>query len=232
MIAAVATVLNEADIIGLSIAHLLANGVDRIYVAHGPSTDATLPILESFPEVVVIDDPAPYHFQPKQINDLAFLAHTEGADWILPFDADEFWYATDGDTIAGALGDLHPAVKVLRVPAYQQRDLCYRERDDRSMGKVAYRWERGATVANGNHTVSIPALPVEGVLALREWQFRSFEHMARKCHERADRIDPSLPWTEGTHQRVLAAMTDEQLELEWARLQATPVVYDPVPLRR
>jgi hypothetical protein len=70
---------------------------------------------------------------------------------------------------------------------------------------------------------------VHRVLDLRELQFRSFEHLARKCRERVDRIDPSLPYSEGTHQRVLAVLNEDELRLEWARMQAIPVVYDPVP---
>ncbi len=231
MIAAVATVLNEADVIDLTIRHLLGNGVDRIYIAHGPSTDDTGKILDKHPEVVVVDDPSPYHYQPKQINDLAFLAHTEGFEWIIPFDADEFFYAVDGGTIKEALDQLHPSVRVLRVQTFQHRDMEHREIADRSMGKIAYRWEHNAHVANGNHSVSIGSPPVDGILALREWQFRSFEHLARKCHERVDRLDPSLPYTEGTHQRVLAAMTDDELHTRWDEMQAVPVVYDPIPLR-
>ncbi len=55
--------------------------------------------------------------------------------------------------------------------------------------------------------------------------------MARKCHERVDRLDPSLPATDGTHQRVLAAMTDAELHAEWDRWQSLPAVIDPIPVR-
>lgn len=232
MIAAVATTYNEADIIGQNCRHLLANGVDHIYLADA-STDETRQIAKDACDgnLTLHEDNDQYHYQPLWINRLALEAAEDGHEWILPFDADEFWYATNRGTIRDALVAVPAEVRKLHVRAFQHRDWNHREVTYRSMGKVAFRWEPGAWVANGNHGVSSPGPAYEGVLDLREWQFRSIEHLARKCHERVDRLDPSLPYTEGTHQRVLAAMTEEDLALEWARMQAVPVVYDPIPAR-
>jgi Glycosyl transferase family 2 len=232
VVAAVCTSFNEADIIGTTCRHLLANGVDHIYLADA-STDDTRERAKEVCDgsLTILEDDESYHFQPLWINRMAAQAAQDGHDWILPFDADEFVYATDGGTIRKSLLALPDDVRVLHVRAYQHRDWDHRERDYRSMGKVAFRWEPGAWVANGNHSVSLPYPAHEGVLDLRELQFRSFEHLARKCHERVDRLDPTLPYTEGTHQRVLAALSDEELRVEWAQLQAVPVVFDPVPIR-
>lgn len=235
MIAGVCTSYNEADIIAKTVGHLLAEGVDHLYFADA-STDETPEILAGLAELApgqltVIRDDEHYHFQPKWINMLASHAAYEGHDWILPFDADEFWYPTDGTSIKAALDRLSPDVRLLHVRAYQQVDWDHREIEYRSMGKVAFRYEPSSWVANGNHTVYLPSggPAHEDVLDLREWQFRSFEHLARKCHERVARLDPTLPYTEGTHQRVLAVLTDDELRGEWERMQAVPAVYDPIP---
>lgn len=231
VIAAVATVKNEADIIERSVRHLLAEGVERIYIAHGLSDDGTGDVLASLP-VTVVETNEGYHFQPKWIDHLAECAWADGAGWILPFDADEFWYS-EGGRICEVLDDFPVNVRKLHVRAFQHRDWDHREVEYRSMGKVAYRWEPGASIAPGNHDVHLPlgGEVMAGVLDLREWQFRSFEHMARKCKERVADIDPSLPYTSGLHQRVLAEMSPEALRAEWDRKQSVPVVYDPVPSR-
>lgn len=237
-IAAVSTVRNEVDIIGLTLRHLLAEGVDRILLADGMSTDGTREIIyevaRAYPDIITIyNDQEPFHYQPMWINRLADIAGAEGTDWILPFDADEFWYATEGNTIADALNALDPSILRLQVRAFQHRDPDYREAVYRSMGKVAYRWESGACIANGNHAVYLPSggQSLVGILDLREWQFRSLEHMAEKCQARVATINPELPYTEGTHQRILAAMSPVELAAEWDRMQAVEVVYDPIPVR-
>ncbi len=233
MIAAVATVLNEEQIIGLTIEHLLAHGVDRVYVAHGPSTDGTLRVLRSFDlDVVVVEDSSPVHHQPRWINDLAFLAHTEGFEWIIPFDADEFWCPCQSVTIAEALSGLPGEVVAVRVPQYGYHTLSHRLPYLWPLCKVAYRWQRGTTVTNGNHAVlGLTGAIADDVLVIREWQFQSLEHMREKSTMRVATLDPTLPGTEGTHQRVLAAMSDAELAARWAEMDEEYNVVDPIPVR-
>ncbi len=232
MIAAVATVLNEADIIGDTIENLLAYGVDRIHIAHGPSTDGTLEILESFPEVRIVPDAMPIHMQPQWTWKLAQRAEYEGAEWVIPFDADEFIYPDPRwDSIPAALAVLPPYVNKLRIDRWLHLDRDRRYVEPERLPKVAWRTGIPVQCMPGNHDVLFDGTMAHEILWMREIQFRSLAHMARKCRERVDRIDPALPVTDGAHQRVLAAMTEEELELEWARLQAVPVVYDPIPVR-
>ncbi len=231
-VAGVATVLNEEAIVGLTVEHLLAHGVDRVYIAHGPSTDDTAAVLAGFDEVVVVDDPSPVHYQPKQINDLAFLAHTEGFEWIIPFDADEFWCPATADTIADALDGLPESVSSVPAPQLAYHSLQCRAQHPNPYPKVAFRWQRGAHVANGNHSVSgLTGDAAHDVLVVREWQFQSLAHMRAKSRLRVATIDPALPYTEGTHQRIIAAMDESELATRWEQMDAEMTIFDPIPVR-
>lgn len=234
-VVAVSTILNEADICKRSLYHLLDQGVDHIYVAHGASTDGTTELLELMVretgQITVVPDDMEYHAQPHWMNRLMHQAGADGAEWILPVDADEFWYAVEDGTIAYNLRDLPDDVRVLHVQSFQMRDWQHRWLH-MGLGKVAFRYEPDAVIANGNHSVALPYPAYSGVLALREIQFRSLEHLIRKCHERVDRIDPSLPYTEGTHQRELAVLSDAELGVRWLEWQNREAVFDPIPTTR
>lgn len=228
VIAAVATIYNEADIIEPVVRHLFAEGIDRVLVADA-STDETTDILHGLAEeldVTVVRDDADHHFQPAWINRLAWQAD---ADWIVPFDADEFWYATEADTIKDALASVPLGVTKIYARMFQHRDWDHRYPNRAPFPKVAYRWDPRMKVANGNHDVDGPGAGMWGVLDLRELQFRSFDHMVVKSEARTVRLDPSLPETEGAHQRRLHAMSMDEKRAEWARWQETETVFDPIP---
>ncbi len=232
MIAACSTVRNEVDIIEATVRHLFAEGVDHVYIADGLSTDGTREILDdlchSHP-LTVITDGEPYHYQPAWINRLAMLAASEGHDWIIPFDADEFWYSDLG-TIADVLAGLIPDVHVLAARMWQHTDWDHRHIDPQPHPKVAYRWAPSADIANGNHAVrGIIGTMLGGVLDIRELKFRGYEHFKRKIIERNQTLDPSLPQTDGWHMRVLDGLPESELRHAWDSMQQVPAILDPVP---
>src|SRR5438034_7356136 len=138
MIAAVSTMLNEADIAHRTVAHLFNSGVDEIYIALSTkSSDGTRESLAPFP-VTIIDDTEEYHYQPRWTNYLAGLAAEHGATWIIPFDADEFIYPVDGTSIPDALARVTSEVKVLAIASHQHLTLEERFTDALGLGKVAY----------------------------------------------------------------------------------------------
>ena len=236
MITAVATVLNEADIIGISVDHLLASGVDHIYIALSDiSDDGTRKILSHYPSshLTVIDDNRPYHDQPYWTRYLSDLASVNGATWVLPFDADEFIYPLHDESIPAALAHVPANVNKILMPRWLHRDWDWRHNTPEQLPKVAWRGGVPITCHPGNHDVTVPGNSHYGntVLAIRELSFRSYEHMAVKCQERVARIDPSFGWEYGTHQRVLAALTENELREAWAAMQDIPSVYDPIPVR-
>jgi hypothetical protein len=110
VLTAVAQVRNELPLIALSVANLLGQGVDRVIVADHGSDDGT---AEWLARAAAVDDRVSavhnsstrFH-QADAVSVLARTAVIEGADWVLPFDADEFWVCRAGSTrLADLLAD-------------------------------------------------------------------------------------------------------------------------------
>jgi glycosyltransferase involved in cell wall biosynthesis len=121
---------NEADIADLTIRHHLRIGCDRILAVDNGSTDETPVILERLarrdPRIQWTSDPGTYR-QAEIMTGLAREAFDLGADWIMPFDADEFWSCRPGLTIpdflrdaAGTAGFLAPVVNFVQNRRYQR----------------------------------------------------------------------------------------------------------------
>lgn len=95
----ITTIRNEADLIAANLLYHLSLGLDRILVIDNGSSDQTPAILRQLAADYAIHwsiDDGPYR-QAELMTRLARAAVAEGADWIVPFDADEFWYAPSGD---------------------------------------------------------------------------------------------------------------------------------------
>ena len=88
---------NEADVVRLNVLYHLKLGVDRLIIVDNGSTDGTTEALRQLGEaddrVRWTRDEGPYK-QSEVMTALAREAHAAGADWIVPLDADEFWYAS------------------------------------------------------------------------------------------------------------------------------------------
>jgi len=118
----IAMVRNEADIIRVNILHHLSHCVDRMIVVDNGSTDGTDRILEEMSRtgrVMWTRDDSPYQ-QSRVITRLARQAYHEGADWVLPIDADEFWYARHGD-FKGVLARSEAVAISAQVVTFVQR---------------------------------------------------------------------------------------------------------------
>ncbi len=106
-------VRNEADIVRVNVLHHLALGVDRFLIVDNGSEDGTDQILHDLSlsgRVSFTRYSGPWR-QAEITTQLALEAFRRGADWVIPIDADEFWYAPGGDlrgvlteSAAGALG--------------------------------------------------------------------------------------------------------------------------------
>lgn len=239
MIAAVTMVRNEQDIIGYTLRHLLEQNVDHIWVADNLSCDRTSEILHGFPRssVTIVDDPDPAFDQSAKMTRLCAL----DAEWVLPFDADEWWYATDS-TIGEALRDC-PADVVLangwdHIPTIQDaavpspfEAIPNRRRRCQKLPKCAFRPSPGAVVHHGNHDVTRNGQRIQNTLMFRHFQYRSLDQLIRKVRQGKKGMDDAqLHPMYGTHWRTLGSLTDEDLGAYWENLLTeTDLIFDPAP---
>jgi glycosyltransferase involved in cell wall biosynthesis len=108
-------VRNEVDIIRTNVLYHLSLGLDRLLIVDNGSSDGTDRVLRELGE----KDPRRVRWTREEglwragdfFTRLAREAYREGADWVVPIDADEFWHAPGGDlrrvleeSEAGALG--------------------------------------------------------------------------------------------------------------------------------
>lgn len=224
---AVATVRDEVDIVEASIRHLLDQGVDGVLVSDHLSTDGTRELLtdiaRSDPRIRVAIDDEPGHFQKEKITRLARAAWRAGAEWIVPFDADEFWFA-EGCRLAEFLRTTRAAVVTAEmhdvVPvADSGEDFHDREYlvDEQPSGdvKVAFRAHPLARVGPGNHGVSRVGLQAPG-LRIAHIPYRGATQLERKFQTGSAALDRSgaAEW-EGWHWRAGAGLNDTELEELW-----------------
>ena len=247
MIVAILMVRDEADVIGFTLAHLLAEGVDHVIVSDNGSTDDTPRILRLFAEggqVTVLDDPDPAYYQADKMTRLAHMAYGMGATWVVPCDADEVIYAPRGETLAEFLS--YATADVIRITGY---DHIVTEHDDPAVAnpflriahrrafcqplpKVCFRAHPEAKLAMGNHDVEHPGTVGRG-LELRHFQYRSLEQMTRKLRQGKQAYDATdLPSTFGFHWREGGALDDQALAARWVDLTSEEdLIHDPAPVR-
>lgn len=88
-------VRHEADIPRANVLHHLSLGVDRFLIVDNGSSDDTDQVLREPSEDgrvrwTRLEGPCR---QSEITTELACEAFLRGADWVVPIDADEFWYA-------------------------------------------------------------------------------------------------------------------------------------------
>lgn len=243
-IIAVSMFKNEGDVAKRVVEHLLAEGITAVIVADNLSTDCTRMQLGAVRgPVLILDDPEPGYYQADKMTKLAERAATMGADWVLPFDADEVWYGLTDRSIYEALEACTADVVIAQgwdhiachddPPGHPFEAITWRRRHPQQLPKVAFRPHPDMRVAQGNHMVCHPGRTTTGVLAYRHFQYRSFAQMAAKVRNGTAAYQATdLPEAEGAHWRRLAQFTDTELETEWLRLCSEPgLVHDPAPLR-
>lgn len=245
MIIAVSMFRDEADVAETAIRHLVSEGVDRIIVADNRSVDGTREILEALRHdlpLTVIDDDEIGYYQARKMSVLAAEAHEAGATWVLPFDADEIWYAPEA-TIAEALDEVPGDIAIVRAGGWDhvQRDEAptspfspWRRQRTQQLAKVCFRSTPGAKLHMGNHDVAIPGRSQVGPLLYRHFQYRTLDQMVRKLRNGREAYEASdIHPMHGTHWREGGAKSDDELACDWAGLCAEDgLVFDPPPIRR
>jgi glycosyltransferase involved in cell wall biosynthesis len=221
---AISMVKNEGDVIEGVVRHTLGE-VDELIIADNMSTDNTRDILSRLAETLpieIVDDPEPGYYQSRKMTYLANLAGERGADWIIPFDADELWYSKYGriaDALALTSGNIAPATMwnhfctAVDPPGNDPfKTMEWRRKEPGQLPKVAFRWRPGSIIHQGNHGVTIPG-PVEmatNVLEIRHFPYRSAEHFVGKSIRGAAayKLAPDLPKDMGLHWRSYGTVVE------------------------
>lgn len=218
----VSMVRDEADIVAATVGQMCSQ-VDHVIVADNMSTDDTRRILESLP-VTIVDDDEPGYYQADKMTRLAHMARTQfGASWVVPFDADEWWYCPQG-RIADVL-ESNPAWPVIEAELHDHvptaldpvgggpvETIQWRRRQPVPLPKVACQTGEDLLIWQGNHgaTYSAPHTQLAGVLQVRHFPYRSPEQFARKAiNGAAAYAATDLPDNVGQHWREYGRIAEQ-----------------------
>lgn len=231
---AVTMVRNEEDIISRTVTHLLAQGIDHVLVADNLSTDRTRQVLDDLGDerVHVATDEEPAYFQGEKMSKLARAAWRSGADWVVPFDADELWFGRDS-SVAQALRSiaadcpgvgmvkaaLHDAIPTDGLRPDLETSGFLMDSSPSVPGKVAFRAHPLARLAMGNHAAMRVGDVVEG-LHIAHLAYRSVDQVAGKARRGAAAVEQAsseanIAW----HWRNIASLDDRQIEELWTSVQ-------------
>lgn len=248
-VAAVTMVRDEADIIESTVRHMLTQ-VDVVIVADNRSIDGTREILEGMP-VHLVDDPQIGYYQSQKMTNLAHMAREQhGADWVVPFDADEWWYSPAGriadvletmDSWPIVTAELYDHVATGADPGGVPpvESIGYRRREPVPLPKVACRTASDLVIEQGNHGAHYDApAPRAPGLVVRHFPYRSPEQFARKALNGAEAYAATdLPDDVGRHWREYGriavengpeALHDVFRRWFWVAEPGDDLIYDPV----
>jgi hypothetical protein len=168
-------------------------------------------------------DVEPAFYQAAKLTLLAQAARWAGAEWVVPFDADELWFARDG-LLADHLRRQGADVLGARlVNTFRTASGGWAMDPITGVGKVAFRSHRLAELSSGNHRVDRPGLRLTGAeapLRIAHLPWRSFEQFAAKLHQGAqvDRLTTGL--VGGDRWRTLGVLDDDALRSLWEGILA------------
>ena len=177
-------VRDEADIVETWLRYHLARGVDVVIATDHRSVDGTTDVLHEYARdgrVVLLHEDADVLRQAEWVTRMARLAATEhGADWVIPSDADEFWWPRAGsfEEILAAVPARFGVVRALQRQFvlrpgdgqfFERMTVRARPTADLSSPyhaqvKIAHRGVADAVVEVGNHDVA-----GTGLRLVREW---------------------------------------------------------------
>lgn len=217
-------VRDAEDIIGYIVEHMIEE-VDRVIVADNLSQDKTRSILDKFgSQITLVEDNEPAYRQSEKMTALAMLAKKLGAEWVVPFDADEWWYSPHG-RMADIIRDNNFCINV--APMYDHvptgvdgtddnpmKRIAYRRSEVNPLHKVACRVTGDLTIEMGNHNATYAThMPtyVDTLLEVRHYPYRNAEQFVDKAVVGALALDlTDLPFETGQHWRQYAEIAKTQ----------------------
>lgn len=221
---AIAMVRNEEDVLAETVRHLHRQGVSKFLIADNGSNDGTPVILEELRQelgVLVATDTIVAYHQSQKMTALAHAAARGGADWILPFDADERWFSLNG-SIRDRLSEAKTPIVSARIwnafPVDSSGEEGWNiDSEAARLRKVAFRYSPGATLHHGNHGVSRAGNEVQE-LEILHLPWRSFEQFNAKIRHGSKALDAAFGASKGSggdHWRDLGALSEPELYAVW-----------------
>lgn len=256
---------DEEDVAEHVLMHMIDEGLDGIIVAENLSVDGTREAIYRANEYAeakgvqfeVHFDDEPGYYQSAKMTHLADIAHERGAHWIVPFDADEIWFA-HRDRLGVILRDMDKQTNIVQAPLLNHfetildendplafRRMVWRQAHPAPLFKVAFRWKKGCVVEQGNHSVTLekPKIGANHSIEIRHFPYRGFEHFKRKARNGAAAYAATdLPVDMGAHWRSYGRILEESGEEALREVYNTyfrftvpsemGMTHDPAPFRR
>lgn len=124
-------VRNEADIIRTNLLHHFSLGIEHFLIVDNGSSDGTDAILQEMAgsgRLSWTRYSGPYR-QAAVMTELAREAFLRGADWVIPIDADELWWTSEGSLTNALIGLDSAGVEVDVINFIQKREQVEASRD-------------------------------------------------------------------------------------------------------
>lgn len=243
----VTMVKDEADVIETTLRHMLMQ-VDCISVFDNMSTDGTTEIIQRLiveddarddvkrgpryhSRIALYMDDDPAYYQSRKVTRLAQHARDDfGADWVVPFDADEIWTWQEG-RIGDLLDSMPDETFVVHANVYDHvctgidsktgdpfRDIAWRTRDKLELPKAALRLTPDLVIRAGNHggdydesRPTIGAYLADELLQVDHFPYRSPEQFVRKVRNGYNAYKlTDLDENTGTHWRNYGRILEEK----------------------
>jgi len=226
---AVSVVRDEVDVVITTITHLLEQGIDRVLVADSGSVDGTTEALRALEasdqRVQLAIDGQPKHLQSEKITYLAHRAWRAGAAWVLPFDADEFFFAKDrtvadflrAQTATVVRADFHHMVPTRPMRSVDGTTEFVLDATPSFPGKVAARSHPLLEFIPGNHAASRVGAVTTG-LYIAHALYRHPDQVARKFRQGIRATGTSELTFPGEHWTRGSTLTDAEISDVWDRI--------------
>lgn len=248
-------VRDEVDVIAAMIEHHLAQGIDLIIATDNGSVDGTREVLADYAALGVVelhDDPRHEKQQAEVVTRMARRAYVEhGAEWVINADADEFWFASAGGTVAAALRNAPTSIESFDVPVHNLfgrplesgsaiRSHVWRdERTESELNAVGlhahptqdcvHRGNALVEVVQGNHATSLPLTPAADVpesarLEVLHLPYRTWSRYQHRVETTAAAYSVSGRTPSPRHHGMRDARWHERGELDHVFVARHPVI--------
>ena len=183
----------------------------------------------------VIQDRELAYYQSEKMTWLADRVMEAGAEWIIPFDADEFWYGVSAplsEVLRSQKGHTIELTKLYNVfPSIEGPSLRIDPTPYWDLKVCFSRWEN-AVIKMGNHEVIAPGKQKLNEAAIIHYPWRSKEQFTRKLRQGAKALEATdLPDNMGYHWRRNGDITIESATPLWEALLRGEVDHETITWR-